>query len=107
MSNEELSNVSSIYNPFTLRDVQEKYAYIQWTEYINELLPFPLSVDENEVIVVGTPSYLEELGNILNNTPPHVISNYVKWHAIWTHFKLTPTEKNQKGKKCTEAIGSR
>lgn len=62
-----------------LREMQKKYPYIEWVEYINSLLPEPLSVNENETIAVKMPSYLENLGKLLNDTPKRVIANYIMW----------------------------
>lgn len=69
-----------MYNPFTLREVQEKYPYIQWVDYINALLPSPLTVDGNEVVVVSTPNYFKNLSSLLMDTPPRVIANHIMWH---------------------------
>lgn len=79
MAKEELRNYSTLYNPFTLKELQTMYPYVQWVEYINALLPSALSVDENEVVVVLTPSYFEYLGELLNDTPSRVIANYLMW----------------------------
>lgn len=68
-----------MYNPFTLREIQEKYPYIQWVDYINALLSPPLSVDENETVVVLTPTFFVNLGQLLDETPPRVIANYLMW----------------------------
>lgn len=66
----------------TLRDMQEQYPYIQWVEYVNALLPEPLSVDENETVIVKEPEYLENLGKLLNDTPARVIANYMMWRVV-------------------------
>lgn len=79
MPREELRNYSNLYNPFSLRELQTMYPYIQWIEYINALLPTGMSVDENEVVVVLTPSYFEKLGELLKETPSRVIANYLMW----------------------------
>lgn len=83
-------NATALYNPFTLRDVQQMYPYIQWVEYINVLLPPTLSIDENEVIVVSVPSYFESLGKLLENTPKRTIANYMMWRVTaFSSFFLT------------------
>lgn len=61
--------------------MQEKYPYIQWVEYINVLLPSPLSIDENEVIIVAVPTFFESLGKVLEETPKRVIANYMMWQV--------------------------
>lgn len=70
-----------MYNPYTLKEVQQMYPYIQWVDYINAILLPSLSVDENEVIVVSVPSYFQKLGKLLQDTPNRVIANYLIWRA--------------------------
>lgn len=82
-----MRNYTALYNPFTLHEIQEKYPYIQWEEYINDLLPSPLSVGEKETIVVVTPSYFEKLDKLLKDTKPRTIANYMMWRI--TSYSLT------------------
>lgn len=75
-------NESTLYNPYTLKQLQRMYPYILWVKYINDLLPSPLSVDGNEVVVVKVPSYFKQLGLLLRNTPKRTIANYLMWRVI-------------------------
>lgn len=81
-----MSNFSAIYNLMTVREIQEKYPYIQWLDYLNALLPSPLSVDENEIVIVMTPDFFAKLGTLLNETPARAIANYMMWRV--TRFSL-------------------
>lgn len=45
LPNEKRRNSSALYNPMTVAQLQTKYPYVQWVEYINALLPEGLSVD--------------------------------------------------------------
>lgn len=90
MPNEKRRNATALYNPHTLKEVQQMYPYIQWVEYINVLLPSTLAIDENEVIVVSVPSYFESLGKLLAETPNRVIANYMMWRVTaFSSFFLT------------------
>ncbi|XP_055324267.1 neprilysin-2-like [Sitodiplosis mosellana] len=90
LPNEKRRNATALYNPYTLKQVQQMYPFIQWVEYINALLPPSLSVDENEVIVVSVPSYFESLGQLLQDTPKRTIANYMMWRVIdFSSFFLT------------------
>jgi len=90
LPNEKRRNATALYNPYTLKQVQEMYPYIRWVDYINILLPSSLSVDENEVIVVSVPSYFESLGKLLEDTPKRVIANYMMWRVTaFSSFFLT------------------
>lgn len=90
LPNEKRRNATALYNPFTLRDVQKMYPFIQWVEYINALLPTNLSINENEVIVVSVPSFFESLGKLLQDTPKRTIANYLMWRVTaFSSFFLT------------------
>lgn len=79
-----------------IKDVQVKYPYIPWVEYINALLPEGLSVDENEIIVVSVPTYFEELGKLLEQTPKRIIANYLMWRlTAFSSFFLTENLRNR------------
>lgn len=77
-----MANLTTVYNPFTLQKMQQKYPYVRWVDYVNSLLPSPLSVDSNEVVIVLKPIYFNNLGKLLSETPPHVVANYIMWRAI-------------------------
>ncbi|XP_055296722.1 neprilysin-2-like [Sitodiplosis mosellana] len=81
LPSEARRNFTALYNPYTLKQVQQKYPFIQWVKYINALLPSPLSVDENEVIVINVPSYFNSLGQLLQDTPKRIIANYMMWRV--------------------------
>lgn len=90
MPNEKRRNATALYNPYTLKQVQEKYPYIEWVEYINFLLPSSLKIDENEVIIVSVPTFFENLGYLLEATPKRTIANYMMWRVTaFSSFFLT------------------
>lgn len=90
MPNEKRRNATALYNPLVLKDVQSKYPYIPWVEYINALLPNGLNVDENEIIVVSVPSFFNDLGKLLEQTPKKTIANYLMWRiTAFSSFFLT------------------
>lgn len=73
-----------------MREVQEKYPYIPWVEYINALLPHGLDINENEVIIVSVPEFFEKLGKLLEQTPKRTVANYLMWRVTaFSSFFLT------------------
>lgn len=73
-----------------MREVQEKYPYIPWVEYINALLPTGLDINENEVIIVSVPLFFEKLGKLLEQTPKRTVANYLMWRVTaFSSFFLT------------------
>ncbi|XP_037040793.1 neprilysin-2 isoform X2 [Bradysia coprophila] len=90
LPNEKRRNATALYNPMPLHEVQKKYNYLPWVEYINALLPPGLSVNENEIIVVSVPQYFEDLGKLLHKTPKRTIANYMMWRVTaFSSFFLT------------------
>lgn len=90
LPNEKRRNASELYNPFTVREVQEKFPYIPWVEYINALLPTGLDINENEVIIVSVPQFFEQLGKLLDQTPKRIVANYLMWRVTaFSSFFLT------------------
>ena len=73
MPQEERRDSNLLYNPFTIKELQVKYPYIQWLEYITAILPKDVKVDENEIIIVQEPSYFNQLGKILDETPKRLV----------------------------------
>lgn len=79
-----------------IKEVQSKFSYIPWVEYINALLPEGLAIDENEIIVVSVPTYFEELGKLLEQTPKRTIANYLMWRlTAFSSFFLTENLRNR------------
>ncbi|XP_031627155.1 neprilysin-2-like isoform X2 [Contarinia nasturtii] len=82
MSREEARNITLLYNPYTIKELQLSYPYIPWLEYINLMLPNGINVTENETIINTAPTYFEKLENILNSTSKRAIANYVLWRFV-------------------------
>lgn len=79
---EERRNSTELYNPVTLKEMQIKYPYTDWIKYINQLLPEKVRVDENEVVVVNSPKFFQQLGKLLAATSNRTLSNYLIWRTI-------------------------
>lgn len=59
-----------------IKELQQKYPYINWLEYINAMLAPKVQVDENERVINDVPTFFKSLGEILQSTPKRVIANY-------------------------------
>ncbi|KAI5641316.1 peptidase family m13 domain-containing protein [Phthorimaea operculella] len=78
---EKRRNATSLYNPMTIRQLQEKYPKIPWLEYINKLLAPHVQVGLDEVAIVNVPAYITEVQLLLDKTPNRVQANYVMWRV--------------------------
>ncbi|GAB6031347.1 hypothetical protein CHUAL_009130 [Chamberlinius hualienensis] len=63
---EERRNFTKLYNKMTLRELNTNAPFINWVEYANEMLM--QKVDENEIVIVVSPSYLRNLTKLLEET---------------------------------------
>ncbi|CAL7951567.1 unnamed protein product [Xylocopa violacea] len=81
LPNEKRRNATLLYNPMTVQELSETYPSVPWKEYFNTLLAPNAEVDENEVVIVSVPSYIENLEKLLAATPNKVQANYVMWRA--------------------------
>lgn len=93
---EERRNASLLYNPYTIKQLQESYPYMNWLDYINAMLPTGLDVDESEIVTNSVPTYFKELGNILNVTSKRTIANYLLWRAVLTTSGTLTSELRQR-----------
>lgn len=69
LPSEKRRNASALYNPSTIKEIQKKYNYVEWLDYINALLPPNLQVKEDEQVIISVPTFFADLENILKTTP--------------------------------------
>lgn len=79
-----LFTATALYNPYTIKELQESYPYLPWLQYINALLPSGLVVDEDEIVINSVPTFFEELGEVLNSTSKRTMANYFMWRVVLT-----------------------
>lgn len=53
----------------TIAQMQAAYPTIPWLKTFNIMLAPVLTVDEDEVVIVQNPQYLEKLDGVLKKTP--------------------------------------
>lgn len=77
---EELRDSTALYNAMTVKEIQQRYPYTNWVDYFNKIFEdTEVIIDENEVIIVRVPSFMEQLGPLLQNTPKRTMANYAMW----------------------------
>ncbi|XP_055304830.1 neprilysin-2-like [Sitodiplosis mosellana] len=81
-TSEERRNQTALYNPFTISQLQTKYPFINWLDYINWNLHDLLKVNQNEVVIVLDTKYVSQLDHILKTTPKRTIANFFAWRAV-------------------------
>lgn len=71
-----------MYNPMTIAELETKYPYIDWLEYLNADLYAGLKFNDSEVVIVQQPTYLDQLESVLNQTDKRTIANYIIWRDL-------------------------
>lgn len=89
---EERRDLESLNHHMTLDEIQGNFSYINWTEYINALLPQNRSIKGNETILVSDINYLTKLGSLLENTHDRILYNYITWTIISDRLSILSTE---------------
>ena len=65
---EERRDTTKLYNPMKIVDLQQKFPSIPWKEYLNKLLK-PLTIRQDDIIIVNSLKYFTDLEALLCNTP--------------------------------------
>ena len=81
---EERRNKTALYNTMTIKEASALYPKLPWVEYINAVLSLDrmVSVDENEVVNVAVPKYVEEFGKLIATVPARTIANLIMWSIV-------------------------
>ncbi|XP_038216679.1 neprilysin-2 [Zerene cesonia] len=78
---EKRRNATSLYNPMTIAELQQKFPKIPWLTYVNRLLAPHIQVGLEEIAIVNVPKYFSDLEVLLEKTPKRVQANYVMWRV--------------------------
>ncbi|CAH1130598.1 unnamed protein product [Ceutorhynchus assimilis] len=81
LPSEKRRNASTLYNPMTISELQDKFPSIPWLQYINNLLAPDTQVRIDEMVVVSVPKYMSDFEALIARTPKRVQANYVMWRA--------------------------
>lgn len=49
-----------------------------------------ITISANETVVLQAPTYLQKLGELLNNTPKRVIVNHAMWQVVASYYTYLP-----------------
>merc|ERR1712110_1251322 len=81
---EERRNKTALYNTMTIKEASALYPELPWVEYINVILSpdRTVTVEENEVVNVAVPKYIEEFGKLITTVPARTIANLIMWRNV-------------------------
>ena len=91
---EEMRNMTALYNTMTIKEASALYPKLPWVEYINAVLSLDrmVSVDENEVVNVAVPKYIEEFGKLIATVPARTIANLIMWRNVQSSMSYLSEE---------------
>lgn len=92
LGSEDRRNISEMNNPFSIKQLQEKYPYMNWHAFINSILPSGMSVGEDESVVVTATTFFTALGDLLQRTPKRTVANYLIWRISLFAAKFMTAE---------------
>ncbi|KAF5280973.1 hypothetical protein FQR65_LT14897 [Abscondita terminalis] len=73
---EEKRNATALYNPMTIDELQNRFPFIDWLEYIRNVLDIPdIEIGYDEVVSVSVPNYFTKLEALLRKTSKRTLSN--------------------------------
>jgi len=80
---EERRNKTALYNPMTIKEVQELYPEVPLLKYINDILGSgEVTIDEDEVVNVAVPKYLTDFRDFIPTVSPRAQANYIIWRNV-------------------------
>lgn len=65
----------------TVGQLKVLYSWIPWSEYLNAILA-PLTITDDEVVMIKSLSYPRRLRRLINKTPKRVVANYMFWSVV-------------------------
>ncbi|OJJ51714.1 hypothetical protein ASPZODRAFT_88397 [Penicilliopsis zonata CBS 506.65] len=86
-------DVTQYYNPKTLKETSSLLPEVSFADIISALGPSKFKTDR---LIVGSPSYMKSLSEILATTSRETVQNFFKWKIIQTyadtieHASVTP-----------------
>ena len=78
----------------TIKEASALYPKLPWVAYINTVLSLDrtVSVDENEVVNVAVPEYIEEFGKLIATVPARTIANLIMWSIVQSSMSYLSEE---------------
>ncbi|OQE20033.1 hypothetical protein PENSTE_c014G01737 [Penicillium steckii] len=83
-------DVTKYYNPRTIKETESLLPQISFADIITKLAPHDYKGDR---LIVGSPTYMEALSEILNDSPRETVSFFLQWKLIQHYAKYIEDDK--------------
>jgi putative endopeptidase len=87
LTREEWQDLSLTYNPTSVSELSAQYPMMDWPAYLAAL-----GLDDVDTLLVDEPKYLKALDQIVRQTPPDVLKDYLTLQVLWTFSDALGTE---------------
>lgn len=71
-------NPQQLFNVMTITDMQSKYPYFDWLQFVREVYPH-LKFNSDEVVAVTDMNFFENFGKLIEKTKKRILANYLMW----------------------------
>ncbi|KAF5298318.1 hypothetical protein FQA39_LY11802 [Lamprigera yunnana] len=90
---EDRRDLTKLTNIMSIAELQERFPFMDWIEYINNIIAVPgIRISANDTVDVGVPKFVENLKDLLEATPKRTLANYAICTAI---VSVAYTQKQQ------------
>lgn len=76
-------------NLMTIEELQYKYPYIPWLQYIQKNVD-GINITKEEKVLLLSPKYFDHLKELLETTPKRILANYMIWNIIFLAIPFLP-----------------
>lgn len=87
---ETQEDVTKYYNPLSIRETESLVPEISFADILSELAPHDYNGDR---LIVGSPSYMKALSDILNDASRETVSIFLQWKLIQRFSKIIEDDK--------------
>ncbi|KAJ8667496.1 hypothetical protein QAD02_009159 [Eretmocerus hayati] len=75
-------NVTKLYNPTTIAEMEVKYPYIQWFDFFDRLISPTVQLSPSNKVDLHDLKYFEGFMNVSSRYSNRTLANYIFWHLV-------------------------
>jgi putative endopeptidase len=100
LTREEKQDPELSYNPATVAEIEQRYPQMDWRSYLEEL-----GIAGTERIIVTQTAYLDQLDEILDETPIETLRDYLRVQLLWNFYNNLDLELEETAFTFLQALG--
>jgi putative endopeptidase len=100
LTREEEQDPELSYNPATVAEIEQRYPQMDWRSYLDEL-----GIAGTERIIVTQTAYLDQLDEILEETPIETLRDYLRVQLLWNFYNNLDLELEETAFTFFQALG--